>query len=66
MSYRLPHISVTIIVFMQDNARPHTDRVTQAYLNDMNITVMEWPIKPTFVLRNCHHVLVGCDNLSCT
>ncbi|CAH2252341.1 jg2005 [Pararge aegeria aegeria] len=29
-------------VFMQDNARPHTARVTQAYLNDMNITVMEW------------------------
>lgn len=32
-------------VFMQDNARPHTARVTQAYLNDMNITVMEWPAR---------------------
>ena len=30
---------------MQDNARPHTARVTQAYLNDMNITVMEWPAR---------------------
>ncbi|CAH2208874.1 jg26775 [Pararge aegeria aegeria] len=28
-----------------DNARPHTARVTQAYLNDMNITVMEWPTR---------------------
>ncbi|CAH2234632.1 jg15227 [Pararge aegeria aegeria] len=28
-----------------DNARPHTARVTQAYLNDMNITVMEWPAR---------------------
>ncbi|CAH2265868.1 jg2990 [Pararge aegeria aegeria] len=26
-------------------ARPHTARVTQAYLNDMNITVMECPAK---------------------
>ena len=32
-------------VFMQDNARPRTARVTQAYLNDMNITVMEWPAR---------------------
>ncbi|XP_039750828.1 uncharacterized protein LOC120627055 [Pararge aegeria] len=32
-------------VFMQDNARPHTARVTQAYLNDINITVMEWPAR---------------------
>ncbi|CAH2220332.1 jg1316 [Pararge aegeria aegeria] len=32
-------------VCMQDNAGPHTARVTQAFLNDMNITVMEWPIE---------------------
>ncbi|XP_045458440.1 uncharacterized protein LOC123668791 [Melitaea cinxia] len=30
---------------LEDNARPHTARVTQAYLNDMNITVMEWPAR---------------------
>ncbi|CAH2243081.1 jg14103 [Pararge aegeria aegeria] len=28
-----------------NNARPHTARVTEAYLNDMNITVMEWPAR---------------------
>ncbi|CAH2228579.1 jg27688 [Pararge aegeria aegeria] len=33
------------LVFMQNNARPHTARVTQAYLNDMNITVTEWPAR---------------------
>ncbi|CAH2241266.1 jg3327 [Pararge aegeria aegeria] len=31
---------------LRDNAWPHTTWVTQAgYLNDMNITVMEWPAR---------------------
>lgn len=30
-------------LLMHDNARPHTARITQQYLNDVNIPVMEWP-----------------------
>nr|CAH7749721.1 unnamed protein product [Callosobruchus chinensis] len=28
---------------MDDNARPHTARITQQYLNDVDIDVLEWP-----------------------
>ena len=30
-------------LLMHDNARPHTARITQEYLNHTNIPVMEWP-----------------------
>ena len=32
-----------LTMFMQDNARPHTARVTTAFLNDNNIDVLPWP-----------------------
>nr|CAH7766368.1 unnamed protein product [Callosobruchus chinensis] len=28
---------------MHDDARPHTARITQQYLNDVDIDVLEWP-----------------------
>ena len=30
-------------VFQQDNARPHTARISQTYLNNAGIQVMPWP-----------------------
>lgn len=30
-------------LLMHDNATPHTARVTQQYLDEVNIPVMEWP-----------------------
>lgn len=30
-------------IFMHDNARPHTARVVQNYLNEVGITIMDWP-----------------------
>ena len=32
-------------VLMHDNARPHTARVVQAYLEQEGIDVMEWPAR---------------------
>lgn len=32
-------------VLMQDNARPHTARITQAALSDANISLLPWPAK---------------------
>ena len=40
-SERERHADVT--VFQQDNARPHSARVTQDFLRDNNVTVLEWP-----------------------
>lgn len=31
------------VVFQQDNARPHTARVTTAFLRANNVNVMDWP-----------------------
>lgn len=31
------------MILMQDNARPHTARITQNYLADVGIEVMDWP-----------------------
>jgi hypothetical protein len=33
------------ITFQQDNARPHTARITQAFLQQQNIDVLPWPSK---------------------
>ena len=33
------------ITFQHDNARPHTARVTQAFLQQQNIDVVPWPSK---------------------
>lgn len=35
------HADVTTL--QQDNARPHSARVTRDFLNENNVTVMEWP-----------------------
>ena len=32
-----------VTIFQQDNARPHSARVTREFLNDNNVDVMEWP-----------------------
>lgn len=32
-------------LFMQDNARPHTARITMDYLRSVNIPVMDWPAR---------------------
>lgn len=32
-------------IFMHDNARPHTGRIVNDYLQEMNITRMEWPAR---------------------
>ena len=32
-------------IFQQDNARPHTARLTTQYLQANNVDVMEWPLK---------------------
>nr|CAH7753615.1 unnamed protein product [Callosobruchus chinensis] len=29
-------------ILIYDNARPHTERITQQYLNDVDIDVLEW------------------------
>ncbi len=34
-----------VLVLMHDNARPHTARVVQAYLQQEGINVMEWPAR---------------------
>ena len=31
------------VIFQQDNARPHTARVTTQFLQGNNINVMQWP-----------------------
>ena len=33
------------VIFQQDNARPHTARLTTQYLQANNVDVMEWPSK---------------------
>lgn len=32
-------------ILMQDNARPHTARITKEYLEEAGISVMEWPAR---------------------
>lgn len=32
-------------MLMQDNARPHTARITQEYLREVNIPAMDWPAR---------------------
>lgn len=32
-------------IFMQDNARPHTARIVNEYLNEVNVTAMDWPAR---------------------
>ena len=43
----LPSIDVQWEIFQQDNARPHTERLTIDYLQNQNITVIPWPSKLT-------------------
>ena len=39
----LPLIGTPGAVFQQDNARPHTARITVAYFNNQNIRALPWP-----------------------
>lgn len=40
----LPHIAANPqVTFQQDNARPHSARVTQQLLADNNVRVLDWP-----------------------
>ena len=41
----LPNINRQRQLFQQDNARPHTARVTMAFLANENINVLPWPSK---------------------
>nr|CAH7730844.1 unnamed protein product [Callosobruchus chinensis] len=34
-------------MLMHDTARPHIARITQQYLNDVDINVLEWPALST-------------------
>ena len=39
----LPLMGTPGAVFQQDNARPHTARITVAYFNNQNIRTLPWP-----------------------
>ena len=42
----IPYVNVNPnATFQQDNARPHTARLTTQYLQANNVDVMEWPLK---------------------
>ncbi len=41
-------------VLMHDNARPHTARVVQAYLEQEGINVMEWPARSPCLNQIAH------------
>nr|CAH7746016.1 unnamed protein product [Callosobruchus chinensis] len=39
------------LILMHDNARPHTTRITQKYLNDVDIDVLEWTALSQMLMR---------------